>query len=127
HVRRAVAFHERLFGQSPRGMWPSEGSVCQAMVPALTASGIRWIATDEEVLSCSTDGWTARDGQGFLRHPEMLYRPWRVEEKGQQLQMIFRDHAMSDQIGFHYQRYQTQHAVDDFVGKLEAIGRATGA
>lgn len=127
HVRRAVAFHERLFGQPPRGMWPSEGSVCQAMVPALAASGIRWIATDEEVLSGSTDGWTARDGQGFLRHPEMLYRPWRVEEKGQQLQMIFRDHAMSDQIGFHYQRYQTQHAVDDFVGKLEAIGRATGA
>ena len=27
HVRRAVAFHEKLFGQKPRGMWPSEGSV----------------------------------------------------------------------------------------------------
>jgi hypothetical protein len=56
----------------------------------------------------------------------MLYRPWRVEEKGQSLQIVFRDHAMSDQIGFHYQRYQPQHAADDFIGKLEAIGRATG-
>jgi hypothetical protein len=57
----------------------------------------------------------------------MLYRPWRAEEKGQSVQMVFRDHAMSDQIGFHYQRYPTQHAVDDFIGKLEAIGRATTA
>ena len=33
---------------------------------------------------------------------------------------------MSDQIGFHYQRYQPEHAVNDFIGKLEAIGNATG-
>ncbi|MEX2119022.1 MAG: glycoside hydrolase family 57 protein [Pirellulales bacterium] len=124
-VRMAVAYHERLFGHKPRGMWPSEGSVCQAMIPALAAAGIQWMATDEEILSASTEGWVSRDAQGFLRNPEMLYRPWRVEEKGHPLQMIFRDHAMSDQIGFHYQRYEAQHAVDDFVGKLEAIGRAT--
>ncbi len=42
------------------------------------------------------------------------------------MQIVFRDHAMSDQIGFHYQRYQAEHAVDDFIGKLEAIGNATG-
>jgi alpha-amylase/alpha-mannosidase (GH57 family) len=124
-LRMAVAYHEKVFGCKPRGMWPSEGSVCQPVVAAIAAAGIQWIATDEEILSCSTDGWVSRDGQGFLRNPEMLYRPWRVEEKGHSLQMIFRDHAMSDQIGFHYQRYQAQHAVDDFLGKVEAIGRAT--
>jgi hypothetical protein len=94
-------------------------------VPAVAAAGIEWIATDEEILSCATEGWVSRDGQGFLRNPEMLYRPWRVEEKGKSLQIVFRDHAMSDQIGFHYQRFQAAHAVDDFIGKLEAIGRAT--
>ncbi len=57
----------------------------------------------------------------------MLYRPWKVEEKGSALSIVFRDHAMSDQIGFHYQRYTAEAAVDDFVGKLEAIGRATTA
>ena len=124
-IRMASAYHERLFGAKPRGMWPSEGSVCQAMVPAVAAAGIEWIATDEEILSCATEGWVSRDGQGFLRNPEMLYRPWRVEEKGKSLQIVFRDHAMSDQIGFHYQRFQAAHAVDDFLGKLEAIGRAT--
>ena len=124
-IRMAVEFHEKTFGSKPRGMWPSEGSVCQQIVPFIANSGIEWIATDEEILSCSTDGWVSRDGQGFLRNPEMLYRPWRAEEKGKHVQMVFRDHAMSDQIGFHYQRYPTQHAVDDFIGKLEAIGRAT--
>lgn len=125
HLRLAVEYHERLFGRKPRGMWPSEGSVCQALIPLLAQAGIEWIATDEEILSCSTDGWVARDGQGYLRHPEMLYRPWRAEEKGRGVQMVFRDHAMSDQIGFHYHRYHPQAAADDFIGKLEAIGRAT--
>jgi alpha-amylase/alpha-mannosidase (GH57 family) len=126
-IEMAVAFHEQQFGVKPRGMWPSEGSVSQSLVATIAAAGIEWIATDEEILSCSTDGWVSRDGDGFLRRPEMLYRPWRVEEKGQALQMIFRDHAMSDQIGFHYQRYQTDQAVADFLGKLEGIGHATQA
>lgn len=125
-VRRAVEYHEKLFGQKPRGMWPSEGSVCQGIVPAIAEAGIQWIATDEEILSSSTNHWVARDANGYLRNPEMLYRPWRVEEGGGQLQVVFRDHAMSDQIGFHYQRFAPEHAVEDFVGKLEAIGRATG-
>ena len=76
------------------------------MVAAAAKLGFEWIATDEEILSCSTNGWISRDAQGYLRNPEMLYRPWRVEEKGHSMQIIFRDHAMSDQIGFHYQRYQ---------------------
>jgi alpha-amylase/alpha-mannosidase (GH57 family) len=126
HVRRAVDFHEKLFGRKPRGMWPSEGSVCQGIVPMLAEFGIQWIGTDEEILSCSTDGWVSRDGNGYLRNPEMLYRPWRVDEQGKSLQIVFRDHAMSDQIGFHYQRFAPEHAVGDFIGKIEAIGNATG-
>ncbi len=125
HVRRAVEFHEKTFGAKPRGMWPAEGSVCQGIIPVIAEAGIQWIATDEEILSHSTDGWVSRDDNGFLRNPEMLYRPWRVEERGKPLQIIFRDHAMSDQIGFHYQRYKAEDAVDDFIGKIEAIGAAT--
>jgi alpha-amylase/alpha-mannosidase (GH57 family) len=124
-IRSAIELHERLFGRKPRGLWPSEGSVCQAMIPALVEGGLQWFATDEEILSCSTDGWVSRDSNGYLRNPEMLYRPWRVEEQGKPLQVVFRDHAMSDQIGFHYQRYAPQQAVDDFIGKIEAIEAAT--
>ncbi len=54
HVRRGVESHLRRFGAPPRGMWPSEGSVCQALIPLLARHGIEWIATDEEILGCST-------------------------------------------------------------------------
>lgn len=126
HLEQGVAMHKKVFGMQPKGMWPSEGSVCQEIISAIADVGIKWIATDEEILACSSDGWVSRDGQGYLRNPEMLYRPWRVSDKGKQLQIIFRDHAMSDQIGFHYQRFDADHAADDFIGKLQAIGNATG-
>jgi hypothetical protein len=90
-------------------------------------AGIRWIATDEEILACSTHGHVSRDPRGHVRHPELLYQPWRVEQQGRELQVIFRDHALSDLIGFHYQRTAAQRAVDDFVGSIEAIGRAVHA
>lgn len=123
HLQRAVAYHRQLFGSEPQGMWPSEGSVSQEILPAIADAGIQWIATDEEILAASTNGWVARDGGGFLRHPELLYRPWRVEEQGRQLQLVFRDHSLSDLIGFQYQRSDPQHAANDLIGKLEAIGR----
>ncbi len=124
HISRGVAFHRELFGSQPLGMWPSEGSVSQEIIGAIAESGIEWIATDEEILAESTRGWVARDRAGHMRHPEMLFRPWRVEADGRQLQMVFRDHALSDLIGFHYQRSDPAHAADDLLGRVEAIGRA---
>lgn len=124
HVRRAVESHERHFGQRPRGMWPSEGSVCQALIPLLARHGLEWIATDEEILACSTQGRVHRDSRGHVRNPELLYRPWKVAEGEHELAMVFRDHALSDQIGFHYQRSPGPAAASDLLGKLHAIGNA---
>jgi len=124
HLKRAVAFHYDVFGLKPRGLWPSEGSVSQEIIPAIADVGIEWIASDEEILSQSTNRWIARDAHGHLNHPAMLYRPWRVENGESTLQMIFRDHALSDLIGFHYQRSRPHDAARDLIGKLKAIGRA---
>ncbi len=127
HIRRAVEFHKQTFGSAPVGMWPSEGSVSQDIIAAVAEAGIEWIATDEEILAESTNGWISRDGQGHLRHPEMLYRPWRVESGEKHLQVVFRDHALSDLIGFHYQRSDPHHAANDMIGRVLAIGRAVEA
>jgi len=126
-IERAIALHKELFLSAPVGMWPSEGSVSQEIIPVLAQAGLEWIATDEEILARSTNGWISRDSQGFIRHPEMLYRPWRVEEQGHQLQMVFRDHGLSDLIGFHYQRSDPARAAGDLLGRVEAIGRAVEA
>jgi alpha-amylase/alpha-mannosidase (GH57 family) len=124
HVRRAVEEHERLFGRAPRGMWPAEGSVCQPMLPLLWENGVRWIATDEEVLSASTQGFVSRDARGHVRNPAAMYRPYRVGEAGKELGIVFRDHALSDAIGFHYQRSDPVSAAEDFLGKVRGIGAA---
>ncbi|WP_406693432.1 glycoside hydrolase family 57 protein [Singulisphaera sp. Ch08] len=124
HVKRAVESHQKHFGERPRGMWPSEGSVCQAMIPLLERHGIEWIATDEEILGASTHGKVGRDSRGHVRHPELLYRAWKVAEQGSELGIVFRDHSMSDQVGFHYQRSPGPAAANDFIGKLHSIGDA---
>lgn len=124
HVQEAVKLHEQVFGVRPRGMWPAEGSVCQSMVPLLSAAGIRWIATDEEILSQSTNGLVRRDSRGFVVNAEHLYQPYRVVESGAELSVVFRDHALSDLIGFHYQRSDGAPAAEDFVGKLTTLGQA---
>src|ERR1043165_408525 len=102
-------------------MWPAEGSVCQAMAPILARHGIRWIATDEEILSQSTQGFVSRDEQGRLRNPGHLYRPYTVREGEHGLGIVFRDHALSDMIGFHYQRSRGEEAARDFVQHLHNI------
>src|SRR5579883_587985 len=123
HVRRALEEHERTFGHKPKGMWPAEGSVCQAMLPLLAQHGIRWIATDEEVLSASTHGAVSRDGRGHVRNPEKLYRAYKVREGEAELGIVFRDHALSDLIGFHYQRSDPNAAADNFMSCLYGIGQ----
>jgi alpha-amylase/alpha-mannosidase (GH57 family) len=123
-IRRGIDYHTKLFGTPPKGMWPSEGSVSQDIIAPIAEAGIEWIATDEEILAESTNGWVSRDGQGHMRHPEMLFRPWRVDSGEHHLQIVFRDHALSDLIGFHYQRSDPHHAAHDMLGRIEGIGRA---
>jgi hypothetical protein len=108
-------------------MWPAEGSVCQVMLPLLAQHGIRWIATDEEILSRSTQGFVSRDNRGHVRNPDQMYRPYKVVEAGHELGIVFRDHALSDRIGFHYQRSEPEAAADDFLGHLRGIGQAVTA
>jgi alpha-amylase/alpha-mannosidase (GH57 family) len=124
HLRMGVAQHTEVFGAKPRGMWPSEGSVSQEILGAIIETGIEWIATDEEILSHSTDHFVHRTASHHINRPEMLYRPWRVEADGKSLQIIFRDHGLSDLIGFEYQRNaDSVWAAKDLLHKCSEIGR----
>jgi alpha-amylase/alpha-mannosidase (GH57 family) len=124
HIARAMTQHASLFGQPPTGMWPAEGSVCHPMIPLLAQHGIRWIATDEEILSHSTQGFVSRDGHGHVVNPERMYRAYKVRENDRELAIVFRDHALSDMIGFHYQRSDAVAAAEDFVHHLQNIRKA---
>jgi alpha-amylase/alpha-mannosidase (GH57 family) len=119
---RAVKLHERFFGRPPVGLWPSEGSVSDAMVPLVAAAGFQWMATDEEILGKTIGREFQRDRDGAVDNPEALYRPYRVGREGQHVASGFRDHALSDLIGFSYASWPAEAAADDFVNRLSTAG-----
>ena len=121
-LSRAVKLHEQLFGRPPVGLWPSEGSVSDAMVPLAAAAGFRWIATDEEILAKTTGREFRRDRDGTIDYPELLYRPYRVGREGQHVACGFRDHALSDLIGFSYASWPAEAAAENFIHRLVDAG-----
>jgi alpha-amylase/alpha-mannosidase (GH57 family) len=124
HLQSAVALHEKFFGCKPRGMWPSEGSVSQEILPAIMEAGIQWIATDEGILSRSLDNAIHRDHHKRINRPDLLYRPWKWEHQGQTLSLIFRDLGLSDFIGFEAQRQDPVSAAHHLLNACAEIGRA---
>ena len=122
-LQRAVALHEELFGVAPQGLWPSEGSVSDAMAPLVAAAGLRWMATDEEILARTQGAPLTRDGDGQLLQPERLYTPYVLTAAGARVACGFRDHTLSDLIGFSYAGWSADGAADDFVYRLVTAGR----
>jgi alpha-amylase/alpha-mannosidase (GH57 family) len=119
-IRRGVSYFRDIFGFTPTGMWPSEGSVSNEALTIIAESGIRWFATDEEILGKSMDG-------GLGAGKERLYRPWRYVTAHGELGAFFRDHQLSDLIGFTYSQWETGRAVGDLCGRLNAIKSQIGS
>jgi alpha-amylase/alpha-mannosidase (GH57 family) len=120
---RAARCHERLFGQRPTGLWPSEGSVSDQIVPLVAAAAFTWMATDELILTRTLGMPFTRDGEGQLEQADHLYRPYIVRAGGSEVRCLFRDHELSDLIGFVYAGWPADRAADDFIGHLIAAGR----
>jgi alpha-amylase/alpha-mannosidase (GH57 family) len=118
-IDNAIEKYQSLFGRKPDGMWPSEGSVSEETVKLLAASGLKWVATDEEILhyslmkaglnpaDCSPYSLFTADGCGDTK-------------------ILFRDHGLSDKIGFVYSGWNPKRAVADFIGHLRNIGAQPG-
>jgi alpha-amylase/alpha-mannosidase (GH57 family) len=122
-----VALHERLFGMRPVGLWPSEGSVSDAMVPLVAQAGFRWMATDEDILARTLGQPFTRNADGHLDQPVGLYQPYALGRDAETVACAFRDHALSDLIGFRYGSWSAEGAADDFVGRLVEGGRRYAA
>ncbi len=119
HLRRAVAKLTEVMGAPPTGLWPSEGSVSPEMLPLVREAGFQWLASDRDVLVASI-----RDDADAEAD---LYRPWRLPTRAGELSIVFRDHRLSDLVGFDYQSMAEPDAARDLVGRLRDIaGRHRG-
>jgi alpha-amylase/alpha-mannosidase (GH57 family) len=123
-VQLDAQLYEEQFGMAPRGMWPAEGSVAQEIISMISTAGIRWIATDEEVLAESLPDIAdfTRDSNDIVQQADALYRPYSIQgRRGGPVAIIFRDHLISDKVGFEYSGTPGDEAAADFVGRLEDI------
>ena len=108
-----ISCFERIFGFMPSGCWPSEGSVSDQVLSIMAESGVAWAATDEGILSASIGGL------GIGR--EALHHPYVFNNGGKDIALFFRDHTLSDLIGFTYSQWEEQKAIADFIDRLRHI------
>ena len=109
-VREGLNLMEARFGRRPQGLWPSEGSVSPAAVEALSGLGLRWIATDVQILRKTIPA----------AGPQAHLTPWRLPDG---LSIFFRDTDLSDRIGFRYAQRAPKEAVADFLGRIRDLAR----
>ncbi|UCD94715.1 MAG: hypothetical protein JSU69_01295 [Candidatus Zixiibacteriota bacterium] len=117
HVEKSIGKFHSLFGDAPRGMWPSEGSVSEATVRLAAECGIGWIASDEEILYQSLIK-SNLDPKKYS--PHFAY----ILSDAPGVKLFFRDHGLSDKIGFVYSGWKADRAVNDFIQNLKALRRA---
>jgi alpha-amylase/alpha-mannosidase (GH57 family) len=112
-ARRQLAlareYVEQHFGVAPVGLWPSEGSVSDEVFTLASELGFEWSATDSGVLNRTKQYAVPVDG---------LYRPYEWKQGGHALRVLFRDHFMSDLIGFVYSKMEPSHGAADFLHRV---------
>ncbi len=120
-LEMGLAAFERHFGFRPGGMWPPEGAVSEKAVVLMAEAGVRWVASDEEVLLRSLLHPEKRFGEGDKART--VFHPYRLE-RGPSPVLFFRDRILSDRIGFSYATWSPDQAAADFLSRLHAIRAA---
>jgi len=106
-VKKAIELYRETFGAEPAGFWPAEGAVDEKSLRIYSESGLKWVATDEEILFRTLDD----------RDRERLYENHSFEG----VTIAFRDHGLSDLIGFEYRYRDADEASEDLISHIESI------
>lgn len=117
HLKKAIDLYFKVFGRRPIGMWPSEGSVSQEVIPLFAEEGIEWIATDEGILLESFKG---KD----IPREDLIYKVHQAKEAGSSISMVFRDINMSNAISFRYANMPAKQSTHEILHDLHSIKKA---
>lgn len=120
-LKRGLEMHEKVFGKRPVGVWPPEGSVSEEVLAIAAELGVQWMATDEGVLGRTIGIHFERHSEGRLR-PEQaakLYTPYQYRKGATKMHLAFRDHTLSDLIGFVYSGMPAKAAAEHFIRSIK--------
>ena len=123
---RGLDLHEKVFGLRPQGVWPSEGSVSEEVLAIADKLKVQWMATDEGVLGRSLGINFSRDGYGNLDADgaRRLYTIYGYENGDTRMNLLFRDHTLSDLIGFVYSGMPPQDAASNLIHKIKESAKS---
>lgn len=111
-VKMAIDFFINNFHYHPQGMWPSEGSISDDVLSIISKNNIKWIASDEDVLSNTLK----EKYKSYYKYFPILYK-----KENTKIAILFRDHSLSDSIGFVYSRWNPSDASANFCSQLSNI------
>ena len=108
-IETARDYVREKLSRTPAGMWPSEGSVSDEALSLAAEAGFKWAATDNGVLAGTL-------GRGA--DCDATYRPYLWKQGGREMSLLFRDHLLSDNIGFVYSRMDAASAAQHFIDRI---------
>ncbi|MGQ9819558.1 MAG: glycoside hydrolase family 57 protein [Candidatus Kapaibacteriales bacterium] len=110
-VSMGKQYVQRYLNIDLNGYWPSEGALSTAALLLISEEGFKWTATDPKLL--------------FKTLPEVKpssqFFPYLFSSEGKEIWVFFRDIGLSDAIGFTYQKWDTEDAVEDFISRVLKI------
>jgi len=115
HIEKGRQTFQRVFGFTPQGCWPSEGSISAATVDLLSQQGFRWLASGETVLRNSR-------AASKLTTDACIHTPYHYADN--EAVCFFRDDGLSDLIGFKYSDWHADDAVANLISNIENIADA---
>lgn len=108
-LERARSYIQETLGVLPKGLWPSEGSISDEALALAADAGFYWAASDNGVLARTLQqhaGW------------EVTFQAYNWRQQHREIKLLFRDHFLSDLIGFEYSRMNPHEAASHFLHKI---------
>lgn len=123
-VKSGLALYEKAMGEKARGMWPSEMSISPGALEIIAGQSVNWVIADEALLCKSTGYSIYRDQYGNLNSADTLCQPYKLIVGDEQINLLFRELVISNEIGFSYGSRHHEEAASAMYMRLKHIQKS---
>ncbi len=121
-IKMALDKIKNTFGREPQGIWPSEHCISQKTLDLLANLGVKWVITDESVLSNSLEKEFVRDFRGCYEDPYDVCSLYLYKTKqDKEINLIFRDSVIPNLIGFEYPHHDSILCANDLFDRIKTV------
>ena len=118
-INKSIEKFENIFGQKPKGFWPSEQCLSNETLKLLKKAGFKWTISDEGILSKTLNIGFERDLHGVLTNPYPLCNAYNFGKDKNPLKIFFRSSFLANLINFQYGSYKPDVAAEDLYTKIK--------